>query len=88
MSELNEFNFSNVGTHFPLKYSYGPGYVVDEEKIFLDNDDTNPNQVNYDLEKNQITTSEEEMSGSINQKKIKSNIISRNVNNRRRRYIR
>lgn len=95
MSDLSEsnnpsFNFSNVGTHFPLKYTYGPGYTPIEDQVYWEKDDINVNQINYDLEKNTITTSEEEISGSIkpNKNKTKSNIVSRNVNRRRGRYNR
>jgi hypothetical protein len=71
-------------------YTYGPGRpnIVEEEKIYWEKDDINPNYVNYDLEQNVITNTEEEMSGSLKSNKIKNNIVSRNVNSRRRKFNR
>ena len=53
-----------------------------DENLYLETDDTNPNQVIYDLENNQtiIPTSEEEIISSPQGEKI----ISRNVSSRRR----
>ena len=53
-----------------------------DENLYWETDDTNPNQVIYDLENNQtiIPTSEEEIISSPQGEKI----ISRNVSSRRR----
>lgn len=93
MSDLSEsndssFNFSNVGTHFPLKYTFGPGYIPIEDQVYWEKEDKQVNQIHYDLENNTTTTSEEEISGSFKPNKVKSNIVSRNVNRRRGRFNR
>ena len=55
-----------------------------EETLYWESDDTNPNQVIYDLENNQtiIPTSEEEIIVPPQGEKI----ISRNVSSRRRNF--
>jgi hypothetical protein len=53
-------NFSNVGTHIPLFYRYGPKRDLNPtpskpvEELYWEKDDTNPNQVIYDLENDKI----------------------------------
>ena len=55
-----------------------------EETLYWESDDTNPNQVIYDLENNKtlIPTSEEE----INTPPQGEKVISRNVSSRRRNF--
>jgi hypothetical protein len=55
-----------VGTHFPLYYEYGPKRPIilrkttptptktQEEELYWEKDDINPNQVIYDLDNNKV----------------------------------
>ena len=58
--DLNDLNFSNVGTHVPLLYKYGPKREINPtppkptEELYWEKDDTNPNQIIYDLENDKI----------------------------------
>jgi hypothetical protein len=57
-----------------------------EETLYWESDDTNPNQVIYDLENNQtiIPTSEEEI--NTPQQSQVEKVITRNVSSRRRNF--
>lgn len=85
--------FSNVGTHIPLPYDFGPGYKVvdpeptptlDSEELYWEKDDVNPNQVIYDLENNKtiIPSSEEEITVTPPIKNAETNFV-RNVSGTR-----
>ena len=55
-----------MGTHIPLYYEHGPKRPVilkkttptptqtQEEELYWEKDDTNPNQIIYDLENNKV----------------------------------
>jgi hypothetical protein len=77
-------NLSNVGTHKPLTYTFGPGRP--ELEVHLENDENFPNQVTYDLENNKVITGEDNLlSGS---QKIRKKVYSRNVRNKKSRNTR
>ncbi len=84
-NENSSRKFSNVGTHIPLHFEFGPGYQVEKpEELYWEKDDVNPNQVIYDLENNEtiIPSSEEEIqiTPTIN---TENKFITRNVSGAR-----
>ena len=82
--------FSNVGTHIPYFYQYGPKREFEtpkstEDDIYWEKDDINPNQVIYDLENNEviIPKTEEEIIVTPQPKPVENQMIVRNVSSTR-----
>lgn len=82
--------FSNVGTHIPYFYKYGPkneyqNPKTNEDDIYWEKDDINPNQVIYDLENNKVIVpnTEDEIFVTPQPKPIENQMIIRNVSSTR-----
>ena len=83
-----------MGTHNPLFYKYGPKRVInpnppqpsqtEEDSLYWEKDDVNPNIVIYDLENDQtiIPQSEEEIITPLPEQEVKKFVI-KNVGNTR-----
>lgn len=77
--------FSNVGTHIPYFFKYGPG-IVDTDKqieIFSEKDEDQPNQILYDLDTGSMVTNEDQITNKIKRNKSNRKVFTRNVNDKR-----
>ena len=52
---MNNLGFSNIGTHIPYYYGHGPNKrKKNDEELYLEKDETNPNHLIYDLDNNKV----------------------------------